>query len=169
MLITFLTGNIETISDIIDKINLIEADIRDLESMRKVTKGVDFVIHQAALPSVIRSVTDPIITNEVNVSGILNMLVASRDAGAKRFVFASSSSVYGNTKTLPKTEDMTPSPLSPYAISKLIGEHYCKVFYELYGLETICLRYFNIFGPYQDPSSQVLSSYTKIYSINAQG
>jgi UDP-glucose 4-epimerase len=148
------TGNKKNIIDIIDKIDFIEADIRNLDEMLKAVKGVDFVLHHAALPSVARSVADPIATNDVNVSGTLNMLIASKDEGVKKFVFVSSSSVYGNTPTLPKREDMSLSPLSPYAISKMIGEHYCRVFFNLYGLKTISLRYFNVLGPRQNPNSQ---------------
>ena len=116
--------------------------------------GVDYVLHQAAVPSVPRSVKDPLTSNSANVEGALNVLIAARDAGVKRVVYASSSSVYGDTPVLPKREDMKPDPLSPYAVSKLAGETYCKVFYHVYGLEIICLRYFNVFGPRQDPSSQ---------------
>lgn len=132
----------------------IEGDIRDLDICKRATEGVDFVLHQAALPSVARSVEDPIATNEVNVKGTLNLLWASKEAGVKRFVYASSSSVYGDSPTLPKREDMKPNPLSPYAVSKLTGEYYCNNFYNLYGLETVSLRYFNVFGPRQDPTSQ---------------
>lgn len=116
--------------------------------------GVDYVLHQAALPSVQRSVIDPQTTNEVNVTGTLNVLMAARTANAKRVVFASSSSVYGNSPTLPKHEDMPTHPLSPYAASKLAGETYCLAFHEVYGLPTVCLRYFNVFGPKQDPTSE---------------
>ena len=157
----FSTGNRKNISDIRDDIELIEADIRDLESVLHAVKGVDFVLHQAALPSVARSVSEPITSNEVNASGTLNMLVAARDAGVKRFVFAASSSVYGDTPELPKREDMVPRPLSPYAVTKLLGEHYCRIFYNLYGLGTVSLRYFNVFGPGQDPSSQYSAAIPK--------
>jgi len=151
---SFSTGHKRNIDDVLDRIELMEADIRDLESMREAVEGVDFVLHQAALPSVARSVDNPINSNEVNVNGTLNLLVAARDAGVKRFVHASSSSVYGNTLELPKQEGMPPCPLSPYAVSKLIGEHYCRVFYNIYDLEVVCLRYFNVFGPRQDPKSK---------------
>jgi UDP-glucose 4-epimerase len=150
----FITGKEENIDDIINDIELIAADIRDLRSMRRAMKGVDFVLHHAALPSVARSVSDPIDSNEVNVNGTLNLLVAARDEGVKRFVFAASSSAYGDTPVLPKREDMSPDPLSPYAISKLIGERYCRVFHNIYNLETVSLRYFNVFGPRQDPASE---------------
>jgi len=157
----FSTGDRRNISDILGKIELIEADVRDLESMRSAVEGVDFVLHQAALPSVARSVSEPIASNEVNVTGTLNLLVAARDAGVKRFIYAASSSAYGNTPVLPKREDMSPRPLSPYAVSKLIGEHYCRVFYHVYGLETVSLRYFNVFGPRQNPSSQYSAAIPK--------
>ncbi len=149
----FLTGKKENIADFIDKIELIEGDIRDFQTCEKALTGVDFVLHQAALPSVPRSIEDPILTNEINVSGTLNLLVASRNANVKRFVFASSSSVYGDDPSLPKDESMTGIPLSPYAASKIIGEKYCQVFSQNYGLDTVSLRYFNVFGPRQDPDS----------------
>jgi UDP-glucose 4-epimerase len=133
---------------------VIEGDIRDLDAARAAMRGVTHVLHQAALPSVQRSVEDPLSTNAVNVTGTLNLLVAARDAGVRRFVYASSSSVYGDSPALPKVESMAPAPLSPYAVSKLAGEHYCRVFHGLYGLETVALRYFNVFGPRQDPNSQ---------------
>ena len=165
----FSTGSMRNISDIFDRIELIEADVRDLESMRRAMEGVDFVLHQAALPSVARSVSDPIATSEVNISGTLNMLVAARDAGIKRFVYAASSSAYGNTPALPKREDMEPCPLSPYAVSKLAGEHYCRIFYQLYGLETVSLRYFNVFGPGQDPLSQYSAAIPKFVTSMFEG
>ena len=116
--------------------------------------GVDFVLHQAALPSIPRSVRDPITSNDVNVSGTLNVLTAARDAKVKRFVYASSSSVYGENTTLPKHEGLPPAPMSPYAVSKLAGENYCRVFTAMYGFETVILRYFNVFGPRQNPESE---------------
>jgi UDP-glucose 4-epimerase len=128
--------------------------VRDIAAVRGAVRGVDTVFHQAALASVPRSVDDPITSNGVNVWGTLNTLVASRDAGVRRVVYASSSSVYGDSPELPKNEDMIPSPESPYAVSKLAAEHYCSVFSALYGLECVPLRYFNVFGPRQDPSSQ---------------
>jgi nucleoside-diphosphate-sugar epimerase len=147
------TGDMQNISDIFDAIEFVAIDVRDLESVRKVVEGVDFVLHQAALPSVARSVDNPIDSNEVNVNGTLNLLVAARDAGVKRFVYAASSSAYGNSPALPKNEDMPSHPLSPYAVSKLLGEHYCRIFHTIYKLETVSLRYFNVFGPRQDPAS----------------
>jgi len=149
-----LTGKKENISEFINDIEFIKDDIKDLETVRKSVKGVEYVIHLAALGSVPRSVKDPILTNEVNVNGTLNVLIASRDEGVKRLVYSSSSSVYGKNPTLPKKENMIPDPISPYAVSKLTGEYYCRVFYETYGLETVSLRYFNIYGKKQDPFSQ---------------
>lgn len=150
----FLTGKRENIASFLDKIELIEGDIRDFSLCKRASDGVDFVLHQAALPSVPRSIEDPLMTNEINVKGTLNLLLASRDAGVKKFVFASSSSVYGDDPSLPKKEGEEGAPLSPYAISKLVGEMYCQVFSQIYSLSTVCLRYFNIFGPRQDPYSQ---------------
>lgn len=133
---------------------VIQGDVRDAGVVRRAMRGVARVLHQAALPSVQRSVEDPLSSHEVNVTGTVNLLLAAREAGVQRFVYASSSAVYGDTPQLPKAETMTPAPLSPYAVSKLAGEHYCAVFHALYGLETIALRYFNVFGPRQDPNSQ---------------
>jgi len=150
----FSTGRRKNICEFEKDIELIEGDIRSYHTVNQVIKGIDVVLHQAALPSVPRSIADPINTNEVNVTGTLNLLYAAKENNVKRFVFASSSSVYGDTPELPKNEEMTPNPLSPYAVSKLTGEKYCGVFNKLYGLETIALRYFNVFGPKQDPNSQ---------------
>ncbi|MGB3863400.1 MAG: SDR family oxidoreductase [Candidatus Aminicenantaceae bacterium] len=150
----FLTGKEENIASFLDGIELIRGDIRDLELCREVVKDVDYVLHQAALPSVPRSVEDPLLTNAINIEGTLNILLASRDASVKKVVFASSSSVYGDDEHLPKKEGLEGNPLSPYAITKLTGEKYCQVFSEIYGLATVCLRYFNVFGPRQDPFSQ---------------
>ena len=150
----FLTGKRENISSFLDKIEFIEGDIRDSDVCNRALEGVDFVLHQAALPSVPRSIEDPLLTTEINIKGTLNILLASREAKVKGFVFASSSSVYGDDPNLPKKEDTVGNPLSPYAISKLTGEKYCQVFHQIFGLSTVCLRYFNIFGPRQDPSSQ---------------
>jgi nucleoside-diphosphate-sugar epimerase len=150
----FTTGKKENIAPFLERIELIEGDIREFETCRKAVQGVDYVLHQAALPSVPRSLKDPILVNEVNVTGTLNLLWASHSAKVRRLVFASSSSVYGDTQKLPQQEGREGRPLSPYALSKLIGEKYCQLFYKVYGLETISLRYFNIFGPRQDPSSQ---------------
>jgi nucleoside-diphosphate-sugar epimerase len=132
-------------------------------------KGVDYVLHQAALPSVPRSVHDPITSNDVNVTGTLNVLQAARKAGVRRLVFASSSSIYGDSPELPKQERMRPQPMSPYAISKLTGEQYCQVFWQLYGFETVCLRYFNVFGPRQDPASQYAAVIPRFITALLQG
>ena len=150
----FLTGKRENLARVVSKIELVEGDIRDFSLCQKITREIDWVFHQAALPSVPRSVEDPGLSNEINVTGTLNLLIAARKAAVKKFIFASSSSVYGDDQNLPKREDILGQPLSPYAITKRVGEMYCLVFNQLYGLSTICLRYFNIFGPRQDPHSQ---------------
>jgi len=150
----FSTGRMVNIEDIIDKITVVDGDVRDFWTVTEVMEGIDYVLHQAALPSVARSVSNPLTSNVVNIDGTLNVLEAAKRAGVKRVVFACSSSVYGESPTLPKVETMNTEPLSPYAVTKLAGEEYCKVFYRLYGLETVALRYFNIFGPRQDPGSQ---------------
>ncbi|MBL0060863.1 MAG: SDR family oxidoreductase [bacterium] len=148
------TGRRENLTPFLKDIEFVEADLRDEDAIRAATQGCEYVLHQAALGSVPRSIADPVTTNEVNIRGTLNALMAAREAGVKRFVAASSSSVYGNTPTLPKVESMTMLPLSPYAVSKLATEKYCQAFHAVYGLETVALRYFNIFGPNQDPTSQ---------------
>lgn len=145
-----LAGLAETYSDYFD---LIEGDLRDIEVTRRAVEGATYVLHQGALPSVPRSVADPLLSNEINVGGTLSLLVAARDAGVKRVVYAASSSAYGDTPELPKRESMTPNPKSPYAAQKLAGEYYMRIFQEVFGLETISLRYFNVFGPRQDPES----------------
>lgn len=150
----FATGRRINIETIADQVELIDGDVRDFWTVTEAVDGVDYVLHQAALPSVIRSVNNPLTTNAVNIDGTLNILEASRQAGVRRVVYACSSSVYGESETLPKIETMRPAPLSPYAITKLAGEQYCRVYYRLFGLETVALRYFNIFGPRQDPGSQ---------------
>ncbi|RLE03059.1 MAG: LPS biosynthesis protein WbpP [Candidatus Aminicenantes bacterium] len=150
----FLTGKRENLARVVSKIELVEGDIRDFSLCQEITREIDWVFHQAALPSVPRSVEDPGLSNEINVTGTLNLLIAAREAAVKKFIFASSSSVYGDDQNLPKREDILGQPLSPYAITKRVGEMYCLVFNQLYGLSTICLRYFNIFGPRQDPHSQ---------------
>ena len=151
----FLTGKRENLSKALSsrRFELIEGDIRNLDTVRRACEGIDFVLHEAAIPSVPRSIDDPIATNEVNINGTLNVLKASYENKVRRVVYAASSSAYGDTAVLPKKEDMIPSPLSPYAVSKLTGEYYCRVFTNVYGLETVSLRYFNIFGPRQDPNS----------------
>lgn len=149
----FMTGNVNNIKPLFDnkRFRLIVGDIRNIDDCRKATEGVDFVLHEAALGSVPRSIKDPVTSNEVNVSGFLNMLVASRDAHVKRFIYAASSSTYGDSKSLPKVEDNIGKPLSPYAITKYVNELYAGIFSKTYGLECIGLRYFNVFGKRQDP------------------
>jgi len=149
-----LTGKKSNLAGIIDQIEFIEADMGDEKIARPAMKDIDVVLHQGALPSVPRSVDDPATTHRHCLDATFTLLLAARDAGVKRFVYASSSSAYGDTPTLPKVETMPPRPLSPYAVGKLTGEYYCSVFYEVFGLETISLRYFNVFGPHQDPTSQ---------------
>ena len=150
----FSTGKRENLAPWKDDIELVEGDVRSYHIVHEAMRGVDHVLHQAALPSVPRSIADPITTHEVNTNGTLNVLNAAKDLGVRRVVFASSSSIYGNSPELPKHEGMMPNPLSPYAVSKLTGEKYMQVFHSLYGLETVALRYFNVFGPRQDPASQ---------------
>ncbi len=150
----FSSGKRDNLKPFGKDIELIEGDIRSYHIVREAVKDTDVVFHQAALPSVPRSVKDPITSNEVNVNGTLNVLDASVSASVRRVIYASSSSVYGDNPELPKHEGMLPNPLSPYAVSKLAGEKYCSVFSRIYGLETIALRYFNVFGPNQDPTSQ---------------
>jgi len=149
-----LTGKKSNLADVIDKIEFIEADMGDAEVAHSEMKDIDVVLHQGALPSVPRSVDDPAATHKHCVDATFTLLLAARDAGIKRFVYASSSSAYGDTPTLPKVETMPTQPLSPYAVGKLVGEYYCSVFSGVFGLETISLRYFNVFGPNQDPASQ---------------
>ena len=150
----FMTGHRHNITPFISHPNfaLIEGDIRDLDACKKACEGIDYILHQAALGSVPRSIKDPITSNEVNVNGFLNMLVAARDAGVKRFIYAASSSTYGDSTSLPKIEDVIGKPLSPYAITKYVNELYADVFGKTYGMELIGLRYFNVFGKRQDPN-----------------
>ncbi len=147
-----ITGHRHNLAHI-DQVEFIEGDLADLDVARRAVEGIDYVLHQAAIPSVPRSVQDPITSNRANVDATLNLLVAARDAGVRRVVYAGSSSAYGNSRTLPKREDMPTAPLSPYALQKLVGEQYMVMFTELYGLSTVTIRYFNVFGPRQDPSS----------------
>jgi UDP-glucose 4-epimerase len=147
------TGNRANLEEIRGRIDFREADILDLKAMHSSCDGVDYVLHQAAIPSVPKSVLDPLGSNQANVDGTVNVLIAARDAKVKRIVYAASSSAYGDTPTLPKHEEMTPNPISPYAVAKLASEYYMTSFYRCYGLETVALRYFNIFGPRQDPTS----------------
>ena len=162
----FATGKRENLEQLLKDSNftLIEGDIRKLEDCLKATKEVDYVLHQAALGSVPRSIKDPITSNEVNVTGFLNMLIASRDSGVKRFIYAASSSTYGDSESLPKVEDKIGKPLSPYAITKYVNELYADVFSKTYGLETIGLRYFNVFGRKQDPNGAYAAVIPKFVS-----
>lgn len=150
----FLTGRRENLAPFAGRIELVEGDLRDKAACERACAGVDYILHEAALPSVPRSVADPFTTDEINVRGTLNLLWAAREARVKRLVFASSSSVYGDEPGLPKREGVEGKPLSPYAVSKFTGEKYLQVFAKTYGLETVSLRYFNVFGPRQDPASQ---------------
>ena len=167
----FATGKRENIKEFLENSNftLIEGDIRKLEDCLKATKDIDYVLHQAALGSVPRSIKDPITSNEVNVTGFLNMLVAARDNDIKRFVYAASSSTYGDSETLPKVEDKIGTPLSPYAITKYVNELYAANFSKIYGLETIGLRYFNVFGRKQDPNSTYAAVIPKFVSLLMNG
>ena len=149
-----LTGKRENLAPVARRARFIEGDIRDLDTCRRAVEGADHVLHQAALPSVPRSVEDPLLTNAINITGTLNLLLAARDAGVRSFVLASSSSVYGDDPALPKQEGREGKPLSPYAISKFVGEKYGEVFHGLFGLKAVALRYFNVFGPRQDPFSR---------------
>ena len=149
----FSTGRRENLAEVLRRMDFREVDILDLDALRKACEGIDYVLHQAAIPSVPKSVLDPLGSNRANVDGTVNVLVAARDAQVKRVAYAASSSAYGDTPTLPKHEAMAPNPISPYAVAKLASEYYMVSFYRCYGLETVCLRYFNIFGPRQDPSS----------------
>jgi nucleoside-diphosphate-sugar epimerase len=166
-----LTGRYENISGIADRIKFVRDDVNSLNMLMREFKCVDYILHQAALPSVQRSVDDPVTTNRNNIDGMLNVLVAARDCGVKRVVFASSSAIYGDASEMPLRETVPPKPLSPYAVTKLTGEHYCKVFHEVYGLETVSLRYFNVFGPGQDPSSDyaaVIPKFVKAIKTGGQ-
>lgn len=149
---SLITGKRQNIAHV-PSVDFIEGDLADLDVARHAVTGMDYVLHQAAIPSVPRSVQDPITSNRANVDASLNVLVAARDAGVKRLVYAGSSSAYGNSPALPKVETMATAPLSPYALQKLVAEQYCQMFTQLYGLETVTTRYFNVFGPRQDPSS----------------
>src|SRR5260370_23223527 len=167
----FLTGRRENIADIGGAMDFREISILDLAGLNDACQGVDYVYHEAAIPSVPRSVEEPIANNTVNVDGTLNVLVAARDAKVKRVIYAASSSAYGDTPTLPKHEAMLPDPISPYAVAKLTGEYYLTSFYRVYGLESVSLRYFNIFGPRQDPTSMYSAGFAKFISemLNGSG
>jgi UDP-glucose 4-epimerase len=150
------TGKKQNIQHLLEKrtVTFVKGSVTDIHALKKIASGADGIFHEGAIVSVPRSLKNPLATNEANVQGTLNVLVAARDSGVRKVVFASSSSVYGNTPVLPKQEDMKPLPISPYAVSKLSGEYYCRVFSSAYNLPTVCLRYFNVFGPRQDPSSE---------------
>jgi nucleoside-diphosphate-sugar epimerase len=165
----FSTGRRENLTQILGHIDFREADLLDLDAMKSACFGVDYVLHQAAIPSVPKSVLDPLGSNRANVDGTVNLLVAARDAKVKRVVYAASSSAYGDTPTLPKHESMAPDPISPYAVAKLASERYMISFYRCYGLETVALRYFNIFGPRQDPSSQYSGVLAKFITMMLGG
>jgi nucleoside-diphosphate-sugar epimerase len=150
----FFSGRRENLADVSKDVELVEADIRDEAALERALSGIELVFHEAAIPSVPRSLADPIGSHDANATGTLKLLHASKRAGVRRVVYAASSSAYGDTPTLPKVETMRPMPLSPYAVAKLAGEHYCQVFAGAYGLETVSLRYFNVFGPHQDPKSE---------------
>lgn len=163
------TGKRENISELVERIDFREADINDPEAMRQACAGVDYVLHQAAIPSVPKSVLDPVGSNRASVDGTLGVLVAARDAKVKRVIYAASSSAYGDTPTLPKQETMRPDPISPYAVAKLAGECYMISFYRCYQLETVCLRYFNVFGPRQDPSSPYSGVLARFITLMLRG
>ena len=165
------SGRKENIAALVsqDNVQFIQASITDLGLLQKALKGADFVFHQAAIPSVPRSIKDPLSSHQANITGTLNVLIAAKDNGVKKVVYASSSSVYGDTPTLPKREDMPPNPQSPYAITKLTGEYYCRIFQQIYGLLTVCLRYFNIYGPRQDPNSQYAAVIPKFIKRVSEG
>ncbi len=150
----FASGRRERMGEFGDRIRLVEGDLRSYERVHAATKGVEVVFHQGALPSIPRSIQDPLTTNAVNVDGTLNVLLAARDEHVRRVVFASSSSIYGDAPGLPRVETQAPAPLAPYAVAKLAAESYCRAFWRVYSLETVSLRYFNVFGPRQDPTSQ---------------
>jgi UDP-glucose 4-epimerase len=164
----FITGKRANLEDLA-AVDFIEGTVEDPETCARLCHGVDFIFHEAALASVPRSVENPIPTNSANVTGTLNVLVAARNAHVRRLVYAGSSSAYGDQPTLPKREDMKPDPISPYAVSKLTGEHYLRSFTRVYGLETVILRYFNVFGPHQDPSSQYSGVLAKFSLAMLQG
>lgn len=163
------TGYKKNLSAISGQVEFIKGDIRDLNLLEKEFRGFDFVLHQAALPSVPRSIADPILSNDHNINGTLNVLVAAREAGIKRVVYAASSSAYGDVAADFKVESMPANPLSPYALTKYAGEVYCRLFTKLYGLETVAIRYFNVFGPHQDPSSQYSAVIPKFINMMLDG
>ncbi len=166
----FATGKRENLAHVRDRIDLLEGDLTVLDDVRRAVDGIDVVLHHGAIPSVPKSVADPLTSNAANVTGTLHVLVAARDAGVRRVVYASSSSVYGDQDaSRPKVETMTPMPISPYAVSKLAAEQYCQVFYAVYGLETVALRYFNVFGRRQDPASMYAAVVPKFVTFMLRG
>jgi nucleoside-diphosphate-sugar epimerase len=165
----FSTGRRSNIAELMDEIELLEGDLRSYERVHNAVRGCDVVIHEGALPSVPRSVQDPLTSNEVNVTGTLNVLLAARDNGARRVVFASSSSVYGANEEQPKREDLLPMPISPYGVSKLAAERYCLAYMQVYGLEAVPVRYFNVFGPRQDPASQYSAVIPRFIRMVSEG
>jgi len=165
----FSSGRRENIEGLPNSVEVIEGDIRDYWTVARAVDGVDYVLHQAALPSVPRSVKNPLTSNAVNVDGTLNVLEAAKNTGVKKLVYASSSSVYGESEELPKHENMNPSPLSPYAVTKLTCEYYCRIYWKLYRFPTVSLRYFNIFGPHQDPTSEYAAVIPKFITALLEG
>jgi nucleoside-diphosphate-sugar epimerase len=163
------TGKRDNVAEISSQIDFCEADLLDLDAVHNACRGVDYVFHEAAIPSVPKSVLDPLGSNRANVDATVHLLIAAKDAKVKRVVYAASSSAYGDTPTLPKHEGMPPNPISPYAVAKLASEYYMKSFYRCYGLETVCLRYFNIFGPRQDPTSPYSGVLAKFITQMLQG
>jgi nucleoside-diphosphate-sugar epimerase len=165
----FSSGNRRNLGGFDRDVEIVEGDLRSYERVHAAVRGAEIVFHQGALPSVPRSVQDPLTTNAVNVEGTLNVLLAARDEGVQRFIFASSSSVYGSNGPPPRLESATPNPISPYAVSKLAAERYCVGFHRVYGLETACLRYFNVFGPKQDPTSQYAAVVPRFFAAVRDG
>ncbi len=163
------TGNMDKLADVIDGVEFIEGDLRQEADCQAACAGVEMVFHEAALPSVPRSVDDPQTFHDNNIDGTFQLFLAAKEAGCRRIIYAASSSAYGDQPTQPKRETMLPAPLSPYALNKLVGEYYARVFYESYGLETISLRYFNVFGPHQDPSSQYAAAISAFVSAILRG
>jgi UDP-glucose 4-epimerase len=165
------TGKKENVEELVkkDNVEFNQGSVTDVPLLQSLFKGVEYVFHQAAIPSVPRSVDNPLASHEANATGTLNVLLAARDGGVKKVIYASSSSVYGDIPTLPKREDMAPNPQSPYAVTKLTGEYYCQVFQQVYGLSTVCLRYFNVYGPGQDPDSQYAAVIPKFIKRVSEG
>ncbi len=163
------TGSMDKLADVIGRVEFLEGDLRQKFDCQAACAGAEMVFHEAALPSVPRSVEDPQTFHANNIDGTFQLFLAAKEAGCRRIIYAASSSAYGDQPTQPKRETMLPAPLSPYALNKLVGEYYCRVFYESYGLETISLRYFNVFGPHQDPSSQYAAAISAFVSAMLRG